>query len=71
MVRLNPFDAPLNIAIVNEPFAVEDHETPFGQRWGGEVFTLTAEHLAALQAGKTLALDVQNEYVTFVCLEGN
>lgn len=71
MARLNPFDAPLNIAIVNEPFSVEDQQTPFGQRWGGEVFTLTAEHLAALQAGKTLALDVQNEYVTFVCLEGH
>ena len=68
---MNPFDAPPNIAIVNEPFAVEDQQTPFGQRWGGEVFTLTAEHLAALQAGKTLALDVQNEYVTFLCLKGN
>lgn len=28
-----------------------------------------ADHLAALQAGKTLALDVQNEYVTFVRLQ--
>ena len=68
---MNPFDAPPNIAIVNEPFSVEDQPNPFGQRWGGEVFTLTAEHLAALQAGKTLALDVQNEYVTFLCLEGH
>ena len=57
-----------NIAIVDQPFPVDEHETPFGQRWGGEVFTLTAEHLSALQAGKTLALDVQGEYVTFLRL---
>lgn len=55
-----------NVAIVDQPFNVEETEQPFGKRWGGECFTLTAEHLAALQAGKTLALDVQNEYVTFV-----
>jgi hypothetical protein len=57
-----------NIAIVDQPFPVEGKETPFGQRWGGELMTLTGEHLAALQAGKTLALDVQNEYVTFLRL---
>lgn len=57
------------IAIVDKPFSVDETEQPFGQRWGGECFTLTAEHLAALQAGKTLALDVQNEYVTFVRLQ--
>ena len=28
--------------------------------------TLAAEHLAALQAGQTLALDVQNEYIAFL-----
>ena len=28
--------------------------------------TLSAEHLAALQAGQTLALDVQNEYIAFL-----
>ncbi len=41
-------------------------ETPFGHRWGGDVFRLTAEHIAVLQAGQTLALDVQNEYVAFL-----
>ncbi len=30
---------------------------------------LTAEHLAALQAGKAIALDVMNEYLTFVVLD--
>ena len=57
------------VVIVDHPFSVDEAEQPFGKRWGGECFTLTAEHLAALQAGKTLALDVQNEYVTFVRLE--
>ena len=65
---LNLEDSVSNIAIVDQPFPVNEHETPFGQRWGGELLTLTAEHLAALQAGKTLALDVQGEYVTFLRL---
>jgi hypothetical protein len=58
-----------NVAIIDQPFNVDETEQPFGKRWGGECFTLTSEHLAALQAGKTLALDVQNEYVTFVRLQ--
>jgi len=57
------------IVIVDQPFSIDETEQPFGKRWGGECFTLTSEHLAALQAGKTLALDVQNEYVTFVRLQ--
>jgi len=31
-----------------------------------EAMKLTPAHLAAIKAGKTLALDVQNEYVLFV-----
>ena len=57
------------IAIVEDTFDPEETELPFGKRWGGELFRLSAEHLAALQAGKTLALDVMNEYVTFIALE--
>lgn len=56
------------VSIVDQPFSVDETEQPFGKRWGGECFTLTSEHLAALQAGKTLTLDLQNEYVTFVRL---
>lgn len=62
-------DANSGIVIVDQPFSVDETEQPFGKRWGGECFTLTPAHLAALQAGKTLALDVQNEYVTFVLLQ--
>jgi hypothetical protein len=59
------------ITIVEHTFDPEDDTTgyPFGKRWGGNVFELTAEHLAALQAGKAIALDVMNEYLTFVVLE--
>lgn len=64
----NPYDHS-GIVIVDKPFSVYGQDTIFAQRWGGECFTLTTEHLAALQAGKTLALDVQNEYVTFVRLQ--
>ena len=33
------------------------------KRWRQELVYLETEHLAALQAGKLLALDVQNKYV--------
>lgn len=58
-----------DMAIVDKPFDPETTEQPFGKRWGGNVFELTPEHLAALQAGKSIALDVMNEYLTFVVLE--
>lgn len=57
------------IAIVDATFDPEETELPFGKRWGGELFRLSAEHLAALQTGKTIALDVMGEYVTFIALE--
>lgn len=63
----NPIDRAL--LITDQPFATDGAETPFGQRWGGERVTLTAEHLAALQGGKTIALDVMGEYVTFLRLD--
>lgn len=59
------------IAIVEDTFDPEESEFPFGKRWGGELFRLSAEHLEALQAGKTLALDVMGEYVTFIALDKN
>lgn len=57
------------IAVVDETFNPEEKQSPFGKRWGGELFRLSAEHLAALQAGKIIALDVMGEYVTFIALE--
>lgn len=57
------------IAIVEDTFDPEETPSPFGKRWGGELFRLSAEHIAALQAGKIIALDVMGEYVTFIALE--
>jgi len=58
-----------SLAIVDAPFEVEETEQPFGKRWGGEIMTLTKEHLAALQEGKLVAVDVMNEYVVFLRLQ--
>ena len=57
------------LAIVDAPFDVEETDQPFGQRWGGEIMTLSKEHLAALREGKLLAVDVMNEYVVFLRLQ--
>ena len=57
------------IAIVDAICDVEQSEQPFGKRWRQEEVVLNAEHLAALQEGKLLALDVQGEYVVFVKLD--
>lgn len=57
------------LAIVDAPFEVEETDQPFGKRWGGEIMTLSKEHLAALQEGKLVAVDVMNEYVVFLRLQ--
>jgi len=55
------------ITIVPDAFdATNGAETPFGHRWGGDVFQLATEHFVALQVGQTLALDVQSEYIAFL-----
>ena len=58
-----------SLAIVDAPFEVEETEQPFGKRWGGEIMTLTKEHLDALHEGKLVAVDVMNEYVVFLQLQ--
>jgi hypothetical protein len=57
------------LAIVDESYDEEETIQPFGKRWGGEVMTLTKEHLAALQEGKLVAVDVMAEYVVFLRLQ--
>ena len=56
------------IAIVPAPFDPDSTDQPFGQRWGGQVIRLGSEHITALQAGQTLALDMLDEYVVFLQL---
>lgn len=41
----------------------------FGKRYGQETLKLTPQHLQALQQGKLIAVDVQNEYVLFIELD--
>ena len=41
-------------------------QTPFGHRWGGDVFSLSHSHIETIQQGQTLALDVMGEYVVFL-----
>lgn len=57
------------IAIVEKPYDVTEKESPFGQRWRDEIVTLTDGHLKALKTGKSLAVDVQGEYVIFLRLD--
>lgn len=54
------------VAIVDEMFDVEESCRPFGKRWLAQPVKVTAEQLAALQDGKYLAIDVNNEYVVFL-----
>ncbi len=44
-------------------------DTVFGKRWGHQVIEIGDSELAALQQGKFLALDVNNEYVVYLRLE--
>ena len=64
MIELAP-----TLAIVDAPYDTLESDQPFGKRWGDEVMTLTAEHIAALHDGKLVAVDVQGEYVVFLRLQ--
>ena len=46
-----------------------DKITPFGTRYGGDVFIITEEDIENLKNGKIIALDVQNEYITYLKFE--
>ncbi len=54
----------LSMVVLPKPVAPED--SPFGIRHGSEVHRLGAQEWTALQEGKTVALDVLDEYVVFV-----
>jgi hypothetical protein len=55
------------IETVDEPFdATNGVHTPFGIRWGGDVFSLSVDHLEIIRQGQSLALDVMREYVVFL-----
>lgn len=55
---------PYNFGFRNGP--TDDVGTPFGHHWGGDVAKLTTAHLMAIKAGKTIAVDVLEEYILFI-----
>ena len=60
--------ATTSVAIVPTPVDTSVTDMPFGHRYGDEIIRLGPEHIAALQAGQTIAIDVNEEYVIFVQL---
>lgn len=59
-----------SIAAIDAPFdATNSADTPFGHRWGGDVFTLSSGHIEIIRSGQTLALDVMSKYVVFLKAE--
>jgi len=59
----------LDASVIILPAPVEPSASPFGERFAAQIVTLTPEHLVALHAGQTLALDIQHEYVVHLRLE--
>lgn len=49
--------------------AADDGDTVFGKRWASQLIRINPEQLMALQEGKYLALDVQEEYVVYLQAE--
>lgn len=59
-----------SIATVEAAFdATNGVQTPFGHRWGGDVFSLSHSQIKSICHGQTLALDVMSEYVVFLKAE--
>ena len=52
-----------SVEIAEQPLHPDGEEAVFGERWTAGTIRLSAEHLEALKAGKTLLLDVQAEYL--------
>lgn len=46
--------------ILNNTIDIENENTPFGKRWGGDVFIITDEDIENLKNSKLIALDVMN-----------
>lgn len=57
--------------IVDKTIDIENETTPFSKRYGGDVFTITEEDIENLRNGKFIALDVQNEYITYLKFKSN
>ncbi len=57
--------------IVDKTIDIENETTPFGKRYGADVFAITDEDIENLRNGKLIALDVQNEYIIYLKFKSN
>ncbi|MDO9154020.1 MAG: hypothetical protein Q7U47_10000 [Paludibacter sp.] len=57
--------------VLENTIDIENVETPFGARYGGDVFYITEEDIENLKNGKLIALDVMNEYITYLKFKKN
>ena len=57
------------VAIVDAISDVEETCQPFGKRWASQRVKLSSAYIAALQGGRLLAIDVNDEYVVFLEIE--
>ena len=51
---------------LNNIIDIENETTPFGKRYGGDIFIITDEDIENLKNGKLIGLDVQNEYISYL-----
>jgi len=57
--------------VLNDTIDIENETTPFGKRYGGDVFIITDEDIENLKNGKLIGLDVQNEYISYLKYKPN
>ncbi len=57
-----------DVAVTDRWVDSDEEDTVFGKRWGHQVIEIGNSELAALQQGRFLALDVNNEYVVYLRL---
>jgi hypothetical protein len=57
------------LMITEKYTSADDGDTLFGKRWASQLVRINAEQLTALQEGKYLALDVQEEYIVYLQVE--
>lgn len=52
--------------IVDEIIDCDKDDTVFGKRWWTQIIDVTNEDIAALKAGRYLALDANGEYIVYL-----
>jgi hypothetical protein len=52
--------------VLDKIIDIENETTPFGKRYGGDVFIITEQDIENLKNSKIIALDMRNEYITYL-----